>query len=138
MAKYSFISLDDLQHEKTYEHRYILCRVISETFKSPNDGSIIFLVQDIREKTNRVIRVSVYEPPSSWGMFCFQKEQQIAILNPNWQFGLDYEPYIKVNSPAKNILFFAPDVDATLKILNKCINLKMNSLEIKNQADTCF
>ena len=72
MAKCSYIGLDDIQEEKVYDHRYVLCKVVSsEPFKSPSYGSIVFLVQDIVSKTNKVIRVSVYDPPSSWGNFCF-------------------------------------------------------------------
>jgi hypothetical protein len=71
LAKHSPLSFEDLKDEGTYDHRYILCKVISDAYKSPNHGSIAFLVKDLQSVSNRVIRVSIYDSPSSWGLFCF-------------------------------------------------------------------
>lgn len=71
IAKHSLIGFDEINLERKYDHRYIVCKVISETFKSSNHGSISFLVEDVGTESKKIFRVSVYEAPSSWGTFCF-------------------------------------------------------------------
>ena len=71
MAKYSLMSLDDLEDEDEYQSRYIMCKVICQPMKEMKSGSFEFLVKDNSHKTERVVRVTVENPPPNWGLFSF-------------------------------------------------------------------
>ena len=71
MAKYSILSIDELQDEDEYQYRYVMCKVICQPMKEMKSGSFEFLVRDNSHKTDRVARVTIEKAPANWGLFCF-------------------------------------------------------------------
>lgn len=76
------------------------------------------------------------DPPKHWSLGHFPKDGKMVLLNPIWMFAGDYESFILLEYPVKNVVLIETNGENFISELVE--KLAMNSTEIKNQANGCY
>lgn len=93
---------------------------------------------DKASDSNRVMRFSVVGNPSEWGLYCYEQGQELIVLNPHLLFTLEFECYIQVVEPQKNIVFLEKGDPYAQRVQTMLDSVMVSCVNLKNMANTLY